>query len=96
MKDIYIYSCINHKGFFIYKSCVWIKIFQSMVIEMLFNDKIQKKYFELNLHLKKLYTCVHHWRKFMNNFQFFHLDKLSIKYELLILKFCIMFKWSRV
>jgi hypothetical protein len=31
-----------------------------MVTEMLFNNKIQKKYFELNLHLKnKLYNYVH-------------------------------------
>jgi len=37
---IYIYI-INHKGFSIYKSFVWIYFFQKVVIEMLFNNKIQ-------------------------------------------------------
>jgi len=30
------------------------------------------------------------------SFQIFHLDKLSIRYDLLYLKFCLMFKWSMV
>jgi hypothetical protein len=38
-------SYISHKGFFIYKSCGWIEFFQSMVIEMLFNNKIQIIFF---------------------------------------------------
>jgi len=30
------------------------------------------------------------------NFQFFHLNKLSIRYELSNLKFYVMFKWNMV
>jgi hypothetical protein len=44
----FIHYCISHKGFSIYKSCVWIYFFQIMVIEMLFNNKIQILCFEMN------------------------------------------------
>jgi hypothetical protein len=33
--------------FSIYKSCVWITFFQGMVIEMVFNNKIQVFFFKI-------------------------------------------------
>jgi len=68
-----------------------------MAIEMLFNKKNQF-IFQMNLHfLKKTYIIVYiiegtSWIIFI----FFHLDKLSIKYELSNLRFCVMFKWNMV
>jgi len=50
----FIYSCVNHKGFFIYKLCVWINFFQRMAIEMLFNSTIKIFSFEMNLNLLKI------------------------------------------
>jgi hypothetical protein len=53
---VLIYFCTTHKGFSIYKSCVWI-FFQRMVIEILFNKKI-KIFFFWN-EFTFLHTCTH-------------------------------------
>jgi hypothetical protein len=45
MKDIFLLIIIIS----IYKSCVSIKIFQRMVVEMVFNNKIQIL-FQINVH----------------------------------------------
>jgi hypothetical protein len=63
-----------------------------MVIEMLFNNKIQIIFFELYIY-NILYIIE---RNLWINFQFVHFNKLSIKYELLNLKFSVMFKWNMV
>jgi len=84
-KFYFIYSCVSHKYFFIYKSCVWIKNFQNMVIKMLFSNKIQIYFFELNLHLKKnSYSCGHYWSKFMNIFSIFSFGQIINKIWLII------------
>jgi hypothetical protein len=69
-----------------------------MIIEMLFNNKIQIFSFELNLHsLKKNYWSMYIVEgNLWINFQFFYLNKLSIRYELLNFKFCVMFEWNIV
>jgi hypothetical protein len=65
-------------------------VFPIMVIEMLFNNKVQIFSF-WNEFTMRIYNCVHYCRNFIN-FQFFHLNKLSIRYELSNLRFCVTFK----
>jgi hypothetical protein len=57
-----------------------LKIFQIMAIEMLTNNKIQINFFQLNLQFSKTnYIIVHIIERYLwINFQFYHLDKLSI------------------
>jgi hypothetical protein len=65
-----------------------------MVMEMLFNNKIQLIFFELNLNFFKIkYIVVYIIEgNLCIIFQFFYLKKLSIRYNLIYLKFCVMFK----
>jgi len=69
-----------------------------MVIQMLFNNKIQIIFFwnELKF-LKNIYIILYIIEgNLWINFQFFHLDKLLIRYEWSNLRFYVMFKWSMV
>jgi hypothetical protein len=66
-----------------------------MVFEMLFNNKIQIIFFGTKLNFLKNELCTL-LKEIYGKFQFFHLNKLSIKYEWSNLMFCVMFKWSMV
>jgi hypothetical protein len=67
-----------------------------MVVEMLFNKKFQVIFFwtEFKLYIYIVVYIIE--KKLWISFQIFHLNKLSIKYVLLYLKFCVMFKWNMV
>jgi len=68
-----------------------------MVIEMLFYNKIQIVLFWTEfIFSKKIYIGVHYWKKFTNKFSIFSFGQIIIRYDLLYLKFCVMFKWSMV
>jgi hypothetical protein len=85
----------DHKGFSIYKHVFEFVFFQWMAIEMLFNKKIQFIFpneFTLYIYIIVYIIEGTSWIKF----SFFHLDKLSIRYELSNLRFCVMFKWNMV
>jgi hypothetical protein len=65
---------------------------------MLFNNKIKIIFFWIKFTLRKLNYIVVYIieRNLFISFQFFHLDKLKIRYNLLYLKFCVMFKKNMV
>jgi len=75
-------------------------IFQKMIIEMLFNIKIHIivfwtiKYIYIYIYIYKIVYNVEGNLSII--FLFFHLDKISIRYEFSSLRFCVMFKWSMV
>jgi len=61
MKDIYIYSNLFYtQMFFHLQSCDLVYLFQIMVIEMLFNHKIQIFFKKIMFSLKNLYNCIHY------------------------------------
>jgi len=68
-----------------------------MVIQMLFNKKVQIIFLWTKFTFLKNYLFVYIIEgNLWIIYQFFHLDKLSIRYDLLYLKICAMFKWSMV
>jgi hypothetical protein len=61
-----------------------------MVIEMLFNKKIKIFFFWSEFtFLKKLYSCVHYWKNFMNKISNFSFRQLSID-KIWIIKFEVL------
>jgi hypothetical protein len=60
--------------------------FQQMVIEMLFDNKFVMNFFFNYIIMYSIEGIL------LNIFLFFHLDRLSIRYEGSNLRFCIMFK----
>jgi len=52
-----------------------------MVIKMLLNSDILKKFLKFTLSKGNKCNYAHYFFKFKNNFESFHLDKILIKYE---------------
>jgi len=69
-KRYILFTLYYPQKFSIYKSCVWIIFFQKMIIEILFNNKIQFFSFQIIRFFTHIYiiVCVHYWRNFMNHF----------------------------
>jgi hypothetical protein len=61
-----------------------------MVVEMLLNGDIKKKTVQFILHFQKEITVI----MYIIEFESFHLDKISIKYEISKFMFFYCLKWS--
>jgi len=72
-----IYSCISDKKISFGNHVFELNVFQSMVIEMLFNNKIQIIFFwtEFIFWENKLYSYVHYWNKFMRKISIISFEK---------------------
>jgi hypothetical protein len=81
MKDIF-YLFLNYPQRFFHLQIMHLSFFfQRMVIEILFNHKIQFFSFEIIhifTHTHKI-ICVHYWKKFMNKYFIFSFGQLINK-----------------
>ncbi len=92
MKDIFLFIVILS----IYKSYDW--TFHGMVIEIIFNNKIQIFFFSNQFIFLwgKMCVCTSFKELLSLNFNIVTRKKIWIRYQISKMMFCVMFQWSKL